>query len=184
MTLTTSMNHGIAPRLRRITRILRNTMTMKMTMTIRYRAHPSTRRTSWWISKLRPRHQNLRRYHHHRHPASFSAMILVSSRPVFQYHRLVNPSFPPRIRSTWDGRTLFGSLLLTQHRRKMERVPKASGVESRMRFRDRGRVLGNDRETIASRSAATMLIPAHSGAMGHDRETIASEIAPPTLILV
>jgi hypothetical protein len=71
-----------------------------------------------------------------------------------------------------------------QHRRKMERTLKVSGVESRMRFRDRGLVLGNDSETIASRSVATMLIPAHSGPMGHDRETIASGTAPPTLILV
>jgi len=73
MTQTTYTNHGITPRLRRITRPLRNAMTMTMTMTIHYHAHPSTRRASWWISKRRPRRQSLYRYHHHRHPPSFSA---------------------------------------------------------------------------------------------------------------
>ena len=56
----THSSHGIT-RLR----CLRNTT---MAMTISYRADRSTRRISRWISKSRPRHQNLDRYHHHRQP--------------------------------------------------------------------------------------------------------------------
>jgi hypothetical protein len=39
-------------------------------------------------------HRNIHRYHHHHHPASFSAMILVSSRPVFQYHQSTRAFLP------------------------------------------------------------------------------------------
>ena len=53
-----------------------------------------------------------------------------------------------------------------------------------MHLLDRDQVMGDGRETIASGSASTMLIPFHPGAMGDDHETIASGRVPTTLILV
>ena len=91
MTQMTYSSHRIT-RLRR----LRNAM---MAMTISYRVHASTRRTSRWISKSRPRHQNLDRYHHHRQPIHqcsperrppHSPDLTVVLKPSAPFHKQIN----------------------------------------------------------------------------------------------